>query len=590
MRRALALVWETSPRLTVYLAVLTALAGLLPAAIAYVAKLVIDAVLLARETSLTGLEPSWRTLFAPVAVELGLVVALAAIQRSLSVCQSLLRALLGERVNEMILEKALELDLAQFEDSEIYDSMTRARREASTRPLSMVMRSFGIVQNLLSLLGFAAILWQLGPWAVAILLVAGVPSFIAELRFSGEAFRLFSWRAGETRMQSYLETLLAREDHVKEVKIYDLGPIFLDRYKQLFLRFWAEDRALTIRRGLWGFLLGAVSTIALYGVYASAVWATATGRMTLGEMTMVMLAFRQGQACVAGILAAIGGMVDDDLYLGNLYSFLALPTHTPGGDATAGLTEGDGLRFEGVAFRYPGSDADALQDIDFHVPHGTSIALVGQNGSGKTTLIKLLTRLYEPTEGRILLDGRDLRDWDAKALRSRVAVVFQDFVRYQLLAGENIGAGDLSRFQDEDAWRRAAERGLAAPVMESLPDGYHTQLGRWFKNGRELSGGQWQKVALSRAFVREQAQILVLDEPTAALDAEAEAEVFDHVRAASEGRSTVLISHRFSSVRGCDQILVMEAGRIVERGKHDSLMADDGRYAHLFRLQAAGYA
>jgi ATP-binding cassette subfamily B protein len=489
----------------------------------------------------------------------------------------------------MILEKALTLELAQFEDSEFYDKLTRARREASSRPLSLVMRSFGLGQNAVSLLSYGVILVQFSPWAVAVLMLAGLPSFFAEAKFSGDAFRLFRWRSPETRMQMYLETVLAREDHAKEVKLFGLGPLLLDRYRAIFRRLYRDDRALTIRRDSWGFGLGLIGTLALYGAYAWIAAVAVAGRITIGQMTMYLMLFRQGQSAVSAILSAVGGMYEDNLYLSTLYEYLETPVTKRSNAKTSGPMPEDGVRFEGVTFTYPGASRPALEDINLHIRPGESLALVGENGSGKTTLIKLLTRLYAPGRGRILLDGLDLGDWQEQALRERIGVIFQDFARYQLLVGENIGAGDVHHFEDESRWREAADMGMATAIIEELPSGFETQLGRWFKDGQELSGGQWQKIALSRAFMRSKADILVLDEPTAAMDAAAEAKVFEHFRKLTRTRIAILISHRFSTVRMADQIVVIQNGRIVERGSHENLMALDGHYARLFLLQAAGY-
>jgi len=584
-RRGLALVRDTSRGLLFALAALTVLAGLVPAAIAWVGAHIVDAVV--RAMNAPGHDPM--AVLRWVLIEGALVIVMAAAQRGLSLTQSLLRAQLGQRVNVMILEKALTLDLHHFEDSEFYDRLTRARREASVRPLSLVMRTFGLLQNLVTLVTYAVLLVRFSPWTMLILLLAGLPGFIAEAKFSGDAFRLFRWRSPETRMQMYLETVLAREDSAKEVKLFGLGPRFLQRYRDIFGKLYREDRALSIRRDSWGFGLGLLGTVTLYGAYAWIAWSAVRGAVTLGQMTMYLALFRQGQGAVSAILSAVGGMYEDNLYLSTLYEYLETPVAPKTGVAVRGPDPSDGIRFEHVTFTYPGATEATLSDIDLHLPPGGSLALVGENGSGKTTLIKLLTHLYEPTSGRILFEGRDVRDWDEQALRARIGVIFQDFARYQLPVGENVGAGDEPNFEDEARWRDAAGKGRAAEFIEELPRGYATQLGKWFRDGRELSGGQWQKIALSRAFMRTQADVLVLDEPTAAMDARAEAEIFEHFRQLSRGRVTILISHRFSTVRMADQIAVLERGRIIEQGSHAQLMAQQGHYAQLFALQARGY-
>ncbi len=584
-RRAIELVWTTSKPLTLAIGLLTLVAGILPAAIAWVGKLIVDGVVEASAAT----NPDVAGVLWLVALEALIVVALAGCQRGLSACQSLLRALLGQRVNVMILEKALTLELSHFEDSEFYDKLTQARREASSRPLSLVTKTFGLVQNAISLVSFAVLLVAFSPWAVAVLILAGLPSFLAEAKFSGDAFRLFRWRSPDTRMQIYLETVIAREDGVKEVKLFQLGPRLLQRYRDIFRKLFVEDRKLTIRRDTWGFILGLVSTAALYGAYGWIVMTTIAGAITLGAMTMYLALFRQGQSAVAAILTSISGMYEDNLYLSNLYEYLEQPVPERPGDKVHGPHPERGLQFDNVSFTYPGAGEKALNNISLQVRPGESLALVGENGSGKTTLIKLLTRLYEPTEGRILLDGLDIQDWDVDALRQRIGVIFQDFGRYQFTVGENIGAGDVRYIDDRRRWEDAATTGLAAPFIENMPDGYETQLGRWFKGGRELSGGQWQKIALSRAFMRSEADILVLDEPTAAMDATSEAEVFDHFRKSSGDKMTILISHRFSTVRAAAQIIVIHHGEILEQGDHESLLAKDGQYAHLFNLQAKGY-
>jgi len=584
-RRALGLVWTTSRSLTLTLAILTILAGVLPAAIAYIGQLIVDGVVAAMNSD----NPDTRGVVMLLVLEAGVVIAVAACQRGISASQSLLRALLGQRVNVMILEKALTLQLTHFEDSEFYDKLTQARREASSRPLSLVNRTFGLAQNSISLISYAILLYAFSPWAVAILVLAGLPSFFAEAKFSGDRFRLFRWRSPDTRMQMYLETVMAREDGAKEVKLFQLGPRLLQRYRDIFHKLFKEDRKLTLRRDGWGFVLGLFSTAAFYGAYVWIVMATISKQITLGAMTMYLMLFRQGQAAVTAILSAISGMYEDNLYVSNLYEYLEQPVLSRSGEAKTGPDPSRGIELENVSFAYPGSERSALKDISLQIKPGESLAVVGENGSGKTTLIKLLTRLYEPSTGRILLDGLELTEWSIEALRQRIGVIFQDFGRYQFTVGENIGAGDVRHFEEEERWEEAAVIGQAAPFIDDMSDGYHTQLGRWFKDGRELSGGQWQKIALSRAFMRTDADILVLDEPTAAMDAASEAAIFDHFRKVSQKKMTILISHRFSTVRAADQIIVIHDGMILESGSHEALMAEDGQYAHLFRMQAKGY-
>lgn len=585
-RRAIQLVWGTNKALTIGLALGSLLAGLLPGGIAWVGKHLIDAILAAAQSRATT---DRTTAMEWVAIELGLVITFAITARLLTMLRALLRQQLGQKINVSILEKALTLELTQFEDSELYDQMTRARREASQRPLSLVSQTFELGQALVTLIGLGVLLAAFSPVALAVLIAAALPPFVAELKFSGDAFRLSRWRTPETREQIYLETVIAREDHAKEVKLFGLGPRFLDRYRAIYEKMYASDRALTIRRAIWALSLGTIGTVAFYGMYLWIALSTIDGVITIGAMTMYLVVFKQAQSSMSSALGDVSGMYEDNLYLSNLYEFLETPTLTPTGTAVSGPSPGDGVRFESVSFLYPGSREPALAGVDLHIPPGSKLAIVGENGSGKTTLIKLLTRLYEPTSGRILLDGRDLREWAPTTLHRRIGVIFQDFVRYQLTVGENIGAGDDRAYQDRERWDDAAERGLAKPVIQTLPDRYDTQLGKWFKNGRELSLGQWQKVALARSFMRREADILVLDEPTASMDAEAEVKIFERFREVTDDKIAIVISHRFSTVRMADQIIVLDRGEIIERGSHDDLVAKVGRYARLFHLQAQGY-
>lgn len=520
---------------------------------------------------------------------MALVLVRAGAQKGIGVMRELLRALLGQKVNVLILEKATTLTLKEFEDSEFYDRLTRARREASSRPLSLVMRFFGIVQDLISLASYAALLFLFSPLAMLIVIVAAIPAFVTQTKFSGAAFRLFQWKTPEKRQQIYLETLLAREDYAKEVSLFGLGDIFLKRYKDIFESLYKDDRNLSVRRGFWGFVMETLSTVAFYGAYAWIVYSTVIGELSLGEMTMYVMIFKQAQSSFASIMTSISGMYEDNLYLSNLFNYLDAEVSVPSGENRIGKIPGDGIRFKNVSFTYPGADKPAIVDLNMHIPDKATVALVGHNGSGKTTLVKLLTRLYEPDSGTILVDGSDTKEWNTDALRRKIGVIFQDFARYQLMVGENIGVGDTDKIDQEGEWAKAAELGLASEFIDELPDKYRTQLGRWFKNGRELSGGQWQKVALARAFIRDDADILILDEPTAAIDAEAEMQIFEHFHAQTKERIAVLISHRFSTVRHADTIYVFKDGRLVEQGPHQQLIKDAGLYADLFHKQAEGY-
>jgi ATP-binding cassette subfamily B protein/ATP-binding cassette subfamily C protein len=587
--RAVGLVWETSRPLFSGLIVATLIAGILPALAAWIGQRIVDAVVQAMQIHATGSQaPVWPVL-RYVLAEAGVLALLAAAQRALSMQQALLRVQLGQKVNMMILEKAQTLSLLQFEDSAFYDKLVRVRRDASTRPLGLVTKGLGLAQNLISLASFAVLLVHFSPWALLILVLGALPVFFAETHFSGNAFRLFQRRAPETRQQNYLEALLSQEAHTKEVKLFGMAPLLLQRYRDNFTRLYAEDRRLTVRRDAWGFALGLLGTAAFYVAYAWVVLDTVRGQTTLGQMTMYLVLFKQGQVAITASLSAIAGLYEDGLYLSDLYEYLEVPVAPGRGTLKAGARPGDGLRCERLGFRYPGAAQPTLSNISLHLKQGMSLALVGENGSGKTTLIKLLTRLYTPDEGRILLDGSDLQDWDEQALHQRIGVIFQDYIRYQMTVGENLGVGDVAAFDDQARWRDAATQGIAAEFIERLSNGYHTQLGRWFVGGQELSGGQWQKLALSRAYMRREADLLILDEPTAALDAAAEAAVFERFRTYAEGRMTLLISHRFSSVRNADHIIVLDQGRILEEGTHKQLMAGGGRYASLFNIQAHGY-
>ncbi|HEV3192519.1 MAG TPA: ABC transporter ATP-binding protein [Polyangiaceae bacterium] len=586
--RAIAMVWRASRPLTASLAAMTAAAALVPPATAWAGKRIVDAVV--ARSAPDALR--W------VLVEFALVASQTIVQRGLSLVSQVLGLRLGIDVNVAILEKAVGLELPAFEDSEFYDKMTRARREASTRPLQLVRESFGLAQSVVTFLSYAALLVRFSPWVVLVLLAATIPATAAEMHASTLTFQMRNRRSQQWRRLTYLEHVLANDEHAKEVKLFSLGPPLLARYRALSVALFEEDRRVAIRRTL-GQILSLLATVAFYAAYAFMGLAAAAGRITLGNLTLYVVAFRQGQQAFQAVLSSVGGIYEQNLYMANLFEFLEAPTtEGAGGKSSSGepmpssnfdRRGAPGVVFDRVSFRYPGSSEWVVRDLSLRVAGGSSVALVGDNGAGKTTLVKLLTRLYEPTEGRILLDGTDLREWDVAALRARFGIVFQDFNQYQLSARDNVALGDPPHSEDEARVERAVDEGGAAEVVAALPRGLETPLGHWFKDGTELSGGQWQKIALSRAFMRQDADILVLDEPTASLDAKAEHRVFERLRALARGRTTIVISHRFPTVRMADRIIVLERGRLVEEGTHDELIAAGGRYARMFELQASGY-
>ena len=586
---AIRLVWDTSRSLTLIMAISTVVTGVTPAAIASVGGLFVDAVANLLQQSGMDFSSFRQEILKYVLIELGLVLLLTGTQRLNIVCQSILRALLGNKINVMILEKALTLELAHFEDSEYYDKLIRARREASSRPLSLVIKTFDLLRDTIALVTIGIFLLQFSVWATLLLLISGIPAFIAETKFSGEAFRIQKRRSAERRLQIYLEMVLTREDGVKEVKLFRLGKHFLKRYIEIFNRIYREDRSLVVRRAFWGYTFGLLASIALYFSYGWVGFAAVAGTITIGQMTMYIAQFRLGQNAVTTSLTAINGMYEDNLYLSNLSEYLNHEIPEASGDRLHGPCPDNGIRFENVSFLYPGSETPALDNVSIHIKPGESLAIVGENGSGKTTLIKLLTRLYKPSSGRIFFEGLDLEQWDIKALRNKIGVIFQDFNRYQLVVGENIGIGEIRDSVNEERIGEAAKKGMAHSFIKDLPDTYNTQLGSWFKDGKELSGGQWQKIALSRVFMKKKADILVLDEPTAALDAKSEAEIFSHFRELADNRISIIISHRFSTVRMADHIIVFKKGKVAERGSHLELISHKGIYATLFELQAQAY-
>jgi len=589
IRRAFGLVWEAHHTGTLLMALWTIIGGLLPLAQAYIAKLIVDGVvnsLRAQASPMEGL----RVVAPFLLAEFVLVVLQAGVAQARSLTEHILHSRLNLTINTRIIRKSLDLDLAYFENAEYYDKLQNARREADWRGLQIMNGGFYLIQNLLTLASFAVVLLSFNAWLALLLFVATVPAFIAQSNYADLNFRVISWRAPEARRLNYLEYLLTDYDAVKEVKLFALGEPLLGRYATLFWTFLREDQSIAQRRSLASLGWGLLATLTYYGAYFWIVLQTLEADITLGDMTLYLMIFRNSQNTFESIFWGLSEMYENGLFMSNLFAFLELepkiratPTPMP-----PPSSDQRGVEFRGVSFRYEGHDDWALRDVNLTIGPGEKIALVGPNGAGKTTLIKLLARLYDPTEGQILFNGVDLRDLDPGELRRRIGVIFQDFVHYHLAASENIGFGQIEALGDRPRIEASAVKSGAHPVITALPEGYETILGRWFAKGRDLSGGEWQKIALGRAFMRS-CDILVLDEPTAALDAENEYQVFQQFRQLTEEKMAILISHRFSTVRMADRIYVLDDGQLREQGTHEELLARDGIYARLFTLQAQSY-
>ncbi|MPS36688.1 MAG: ABC transporter ATP-binding protein [Stenotrophomonas sp.] len=588
-------VWQTSPGLTLASLCLRLLRALLPVAMLYVGKLIIDeAVRLAGAGAMPPLGEALAsgqldTLLELLALELGIAIASDLLGRVVSYADTLLSELFTNATSVRLMEHAAELDLEDFEDPELQDKLDRARRQTMGR-MNLMSQLLGQAQDMVTVISFAAGLVAYAPWLIALLALALVPAFLGESHFNTLGYSLnYSWTP-ERRQLDYLRQVGASVETAKEVKIFNLHRFLIDRYKLLAGRFYQANRRLARKRALWGTVLAALGTLGYYAAYAYIAWRTIRGDFSIGDLTFLSGSFLRLRQLLEGLLTGFSQVAGQALYLDDLFSFFAIEPEIRSRPDALPVPRPirQGFVFENVGFRYPDAERWAVRHLDFQLKAGEVIALVGENGAGKTTLVKLLARLYDPDEGRILLDGRDLRDYDLDDLRANMGVIFQDFVRYHLTAGENIGVGQVDAMPDTARIRDAARRALADEVIDALPEGYGQLIGRRFKNGVDLSGGQWQKIAIARAYMRD-AQVMILDEPTAALDARAEFEVFQRFKELSEQRTAVLISHRFSSVRMADRILVLADGRIEASGTHAELMAQGGRYAELFELQAAGY-
>lgn len=588
-------VWQTSPALTLTSLGLRLIRALMPLAMLYVGKLIIDeAVHLAGNGGMPALREALAsgqldTLLQLLGLELGIAITSDLLGRLVNYADALLSELFTNATSVRLMEHAAELDLEDFEDPDLQDKLDRARRQTMGR-MNLMGQLFGQVQDAITVISFAAGLVAYAPWLMALLAVALVPAFIGESHFNTLGYSLnHSWTP-ERRQLDYLRQVGASVETAKEVKIFNLHRFLIERYKLLAERFYRANRTLARKRAFWGALLAALGTLGYYAAYAYIAWRTIRGDFSIGDLTFLAGSFMRLRQLLEGLLTGFSQVAGQALYLDDLFSFFAIEPEIRSRPDALPVPRPirEGFVFENVGFRYPDAERWVVRHLDFTLEAGEVIALVGENGAGKTTLVKLLARLYDPDEGRILLDGHDLRDYDLDDLRANMGVIFQDFVRYHLSAGENIGVGLVEAMHDDARIRDAAHRALADEVIEALPDGYEQLIGRRFKTGVDLSGGQWQKIAIARAYMRD-AQVMILDEPTAALDARAEFEVFQRFKELSDNRTAVLISHRFSSVRMADRILVLADGRIEASGTHAQLMEEGGRYAELFELQAAGY-
>ncbi|MES1242249.1 MAG: ABC transporter ATP-binding protein [Acidobacteriota bacterium] len=592
----LKLIWLTSPGLTLADLVLRLARALLPVVTLYVGKLIIDEVV-----ALAGIghPPAslgewWDSgllhrLGWLLAGEFGLAVLSDILGRIVSLIDTLLSEKFTNETSVRLMEHAATLDLEDFEDSEIQDRLERARRQTSGR-VGLMSQLFGQAQDMVTILSFAAGLVVYAPWLIALLFVALVPAFLGEAHFNARSYSLSWVRTPERRELDYVRQTGASVETAKEVKIFGLNAFLIERYKILSAAIYDENRRLAARRAGWGGLLTAIGTAGYYVAYAFIAWRTLQGRFSIGDLTFLAGSFRRLRTLLENLLMGFSQVAGQALYLDDLFTFFEIEPEivSPENPRPFPSPIRHGFTFENVGFRYPGAERWAVRRLSFTLKAGEVLALVGENGAGKTTLVKLLARLYDPDEGRILLDGHDLRDYDLAELRANIGVIFQDFVRYHLTAAENIAVGRIEAREDRERIAEAAERSLADEVIEKLPEGYDQMIGKRFQRGVDLSGGEWQKIAIARAYMRD-AQLLILDEPTAALDARAELGVFQRFKELSEGRTAVLISHRFSSVRMADRILVLVDGEVEAMGTHEELLAQGGRYAELFELQAVGY-
>ena len=583
----LALVWEASRWRTLLIAALSLLQAGMPAVNMWIAKLLLDVV----AQAVTGAAGTPEEVFSRMLGLLALQVGVVAIGNVIGTVQGANRELLGDslqnRISRRILNKAGELELGQFEDPTSYDALQNAYREVGSRPLGVFTQMITLAQAVVTLGSVSALMAQLGAAIVPLILLASVPAVWVQSRFGTEGYRMIRRQAADARRQNYLGNLLTNDQAVKEIRLFGFADFLMEKWQAYYLGFRRQLVSLIRRRSGWGLAATLVSTGLVGGATAIVLRRAAAGAITVGDFGLFIQGISQLQSQFSNLLSGITGIYQNLLYMRNLYEFLELPTtdHDAGETWTGPIEE---VELRGVYFRYPLTERDVLTDVSFKVSRGQTLALVGENGAGKSTIVKLITGLYQPTAGQILVNGQDARRFSPSSLREQMSTVFQDFGQYQMTVRENIALGDVEAVADDDAVMRAAAQAGADEFIEQLPEGYDNMLGRWFEGGRQLSGGQWQRLALARLYFRG-GSVLIFDEPTAALDADAEFEVIETLRAHARERITIIVSHRFSTVRMAERIVVLERGKVIESGTHDELLELSGVYARMFLRQARGY-